>query len=61
MGLIAHPSLLNEHDATRFFKLQPGRLPEVNVQHVIFITRPQLAQMDIIAEIVHGYVFSASG
>ena len=40
----------------KMFPLRAGRLPYSTVQHVIFIVRPKLALMDIVAENVHKWV-----
>ena len=37
------------------YPLVGGSLPQINVANIIFITRPQLDLMDLIAEIVHGF------
>ncbi|XP_043464161.1 vacuolar protein sorting-associated protein 33A [Leptopilina heterotoma] len=54
IGLVAKYSLLQEHDVIKMYPLGGGPLPQINVANIIFITRPQLDLMDLIAEIVHG-------
>lgn len=49
-GLIAEYPLLKEHEVDRMFSLNGGKLPKSSVQHIIFITRPKLDQMDFIAQ-----------
>ena len=39
-----------EHEVDKMFPLQPGRLPSSNVQNIIFIVRPQLALMELVAQ-----------
>ncbi|XP_033216509.1 vacuolar protein sorting-associated protein 33A [Belonocnema kinseyi] len=54
IGLVAKYSLLQEHDVVKMYPLGEGPLPKINVANIIFITRPQLDLMDLIAQIVHG-------
>ena len=49
MGLVAEYSLLKEHGVTKMFSLAPGPLPPTNAEHVIFLTRPTIENMDTIA------------
>ena len=49
MGLVAEYSLLKEHGVAKMFSLAPGPLPPTNAEHVIFLTRPTLENMDTIA------------
>lgn len=49
-GLIAEFPILKEHEVERMFPLTGGKLPKSTVQHIIFITRPKLDQMDFIAQ-----------
>nr|XP_039271179.1 vacuolar protein sorting-associated protein 33A-like [Styela clava] len=49
-GLIAEFPLLKEHEVERMFPLAGGKLAKSTVQHIIFITRPKLDQMDFIAQ-----------
>lgn len=54
-GLIATYNLLEEHDVVKIYPLCGGTLNiSPNIANIIFITRPQLALMDLIAENVHG-------
>ncbi|XP_030847880.1 vacuolar protein sorting-associated protein 33A [Strongylocentrotus purpuratus] len=58
IGLIAEYSLLKEHEVDRMFPLRPGHLPLKstssgaggNIQNVIFIVRPRLELMTIVAD-----------
>ncbi|XP_015592749.1 vacuolar protein sorting-associated protein 33A [Cephus cinctus] len=54
IGLVAKYSLLQEHDVVKMYPLYGGQLPPTNVANVIFITRPHLDLMDLIAENIHG-------
>ncbi|CAG0879490.1 unnamed protein product [Cyprideis torosa] len=49
-GLVAEYSLLKERDAVKMVPLATGRLPPLQVDHVMFITRPRVPLMDIVAE-----------
>ncbi|EDO44187.1 predicted protein [Nematostella vectensis] len=49
-GLVAEYPLLREHEVDVMFSLKPGQLPPNQVVNVIFITRPILSLMDIIAD-----------
>lgn len=49
-GLIVQFSLLQEHGVERMFQLSGGKLPNSNVQHIIFVTRPDVDLMDLIAQ-----------
>lgn len=53
VGLIAKYSLLREHEVTKMFHLKPGKLPPANVKNIIWITRPDLRLMDMIASNIH--------
>lgn len=54
VGLIAKYSWLKERNVVKTFYLQlVETLPEMDVKHIIFITRPSLAVMDAIAKFVH--------
>lgn len=54
IGLVAKYNLLQEHDVVKMFPLCGGKLQPTDVANVIFITRPHLHLMDLIAENVHG-------
>ncbi|XP_033333810.1 vacuolar protein sorting-associated protein 33A [Megalopta genalis] len=55
IGLVAKYNLLEEHDVVKMYPLCGGHLSiPPNIANVIFITRPQLDLMDLIAENVHG-------
>lgn len=57
IGLVAKYSLLEEHDVVKMYPLCGGCLTiPSNIVNIIFITRPQLGLMDLIAENVHGYI-----
>ncbi|CAH1801545.1 unnamed protein product, partial [Owenia fusiformis] len=52
-GLIAEYTLLKEHEVDKMFPLQKsGRLPQNNCQNIVFISRPKLGLMDMIAQTV---------
>lgn len=53
MGLIAQYSLLKEMGVIKMYPLRTGPLLENPAEHVIFISRPKLHSMDLIAENVH--------
>lgn len=53
MGLIAKYTFLKDHGVLKMFALNDGNLPEVDVKNVIFITRPSLKLMDVIAATIH--------
>jgi len=55
VGLIAEYSLLKEHDVGKMFPLVRGKLPSCEEHNIIFLVRPKLETMDIIAENVKGY------
>ncbi|XP_058789341.1 vacuolar protein sorting-associated protein 33A isoform X1 [Phymastichus coffea] len=54
MGLVAKYDILQEHEVTKMYPLVGGRLPSADVANVIFITRPHLDLMDLIAQNIHG-------
>ncbi|KAG8266629.1 Vacuolar protein sorting-associated protein 33A [Homalodisca vitripennis] len=54
IGLVAKSTDLQAHGITNAFILRSGRLPSSEARNVIFITRPVLRLMDIIAENIHG-------
>ncbi|XP_067014776.2 vacuolar protein sorting-associated protein 33A [Anabrus simplex] len=56
VGLIAKYSLLQEREVVQIYPLRPGTLPPNKVNKIIFITRPHLHLMDMVAENVHGEV-----
>ncbi|XP_064424045.1 vacuolar protein sorting-associated protein 33A [Latimeria chalumnae] len=49
-GLIAQYSLLKEHEVEKMFTLKAGQLPVADVKNIIFLVRPRLELMDIIAQ-----------
>ncbi|CAH0713728.1 unnamed protein product, partial [Brenthis ino] len=52
VGLVAQYSLLMEHEVADMFPLRPGSLPTISVKHIIFIARPKLAMMDLVADYI---------
>uniref|UniRef100_A0A0C9QQ98 Vps33a_1 protein n=1 Tax=Fopius arisanus TaxID=64838 RepID=A0A0C9QQ98_9HYME len=54
VGLIARYSLLEEYGVVKMYQLVGGQLPPTNVSNIIFIVRPHLDMIDLIAENVHG-------
>lgn len=53
VGLITKYAFLKERNVTKMLPLRPGDLLNIDVRHVIFITRPNLKLMDYIADNVH--------
>lgn len=53
VGLICKYKILLDHDVSRMYPLKFGKLPVTNVNNIIFISRPQIHLMDMIADIVH--------
>ncbi|CAH0549200.1 unnamed protein product [Brassicogethes aeneus] len=53
VGLVAQSLVLREHSVTKMFPLRESALPESDVDHVIFISRPKLNLMDYISQNVH--------
>ena len=41
---------VQEHEVDKMFPLRPGRLPANTVQNVVFITRPKLSLMELVAQ-----------
>ncbi|KAI5642546.1 sec1 family domain-containing protein [Phthorimaea operculella] len=52
VGLVAHYKLLKEHDVVDMFPLRPGNLPSISVKHIVFIARPKLSLMDLVADYI---------
>jgi len=50
MGLMAEYSVLQEHEVLKMFPMTSGSLPPINADNVVFISRPNLTCMDIIAD-----------
>jgi len=50
LGLIAEYQHLKEHDVVKMHPLERGALPPVSADNVVFLSRPELANMDTIAE-----------
>ncbi|KAG5900565.1 hypothetical protein JTB14_022872 [Gonioctena quinquepunctata] len=61
VGLVAQYSILREHMVIKMYPLRPVPLPETDVDHVIFISRPKLRLMDYIAQNVHSEIKTKSG
>ena len=45
--------LFQEHDVGKMFPLPRGSLPSCDEQNIIYLVRPKVETMDIIAENVH--------
>lgn len=55
IGLVAKYNLLEEYGVVKMYPLCGGALTmPSNIANIIFISRPQLELMDLIAENVHG-------
>jgi hypothetical protein len=54
VGLVAKYDLLRENEVLKMFPLRAGHLPPSNVRNIIFITRPQLHLMDLVADNIYG-------
>lgn len=52
IGLVAQYSLLRDHEVADMFLLRPGNLPNITVKHIVFISRPKLHLMDLVADYV---------
>jgi len=50
LGLIAEYGHLKEHEVVKMHPLERGALPPISADNVVFLTRPNLDNMDIIAE-----------
>lgn len=50
VGLICQYAILKEHSVLKMYPLRVERLPECNVAHIIFIARPKVHLMDLIAK-----------
>ncbi len=59
MDLLAKYQFFKERSVVKMFSLKGGRLPTINAENLVFITRPDLDKMDKIAENVK--VEEASG
>lgn len=53
VGLVAQYAVLREHSVVKMYPLRAVPLPETDVKHIIFITRPKLHLMDLVAQNVH--------
>lgn len=53
MGLVTKYTSLKESNVIKMLPLRSGTLVDVDVKHIIFITRPNLKLMDFIAENIH--------
>ncbi|KAJ8946448.1 hypothetical protein NQ318_014436 [Aromia moschata] len=61
VGLVAQYAILREYMVTKMYPLRPSPLPETDVQHVIFVSRPKLHLMDYIAQNVHSDIKTRTG
>ncbi|KAJ8925396.1 hypothetical protein NQ315_009228 [Exocentrus adspersus] len=61
VGLVAQYTILREHMVTKMYPLRPTSLPETDVDHIIFISRPKLHLMDYIAQNVRTDIKTKSG
>ncbi|CAH1117079.1 unnamed protein product [Phaedon cochleariae] len=61
VGLVAQYTILREHMVIKMYPLRPMPLPETDVDHVIFVSRPKLHLMDYIAQNVHSDSKTKSG
>lgn len=52
VGLVAQYSFLKDHEVNNMFLLKPGSLPNITVKHIIFISRPKLSLMDLVADYI---------
>ena len=50
MDRLAKYQFFKERSVVKMFSLKGGRLPAVNADNLVFITRPDLDKMDSIAE-----------
>ena len=49
-GLVAEYSFLREHQVVKMLPLRPGRLPPTDVDTLLFLVRPEVGLMELIAE-----------
>ena len=49
IGLVAEYSVLKEHDVIKMFPMNPGGLPALKAENVVYILRPTVENCDIIA------------
>ena len=49
VGLVAEYSLLKEHEVGKMFPLSKGKLPHCDEHNIIFLVRPKIELMEIIA------------
>ena len=54
MDLVAKYQFFSDKNVIKMYSLKGGRLPKISTDNVIFITRPELDQMDKIADNVKG-------
>ncbi|XP_018334360.1 vacuolar protein sorting-associated protein 33A [Agrilus planipennis] len=52
-GLVFQYPILKEHDVVKMYPLRNVPFPETAVKHILFITRPKLELMDLVAQNVH--------
>lgn len=53
VGLVTKYTFLKERNVMKMLPLRSGALADVDVKHIIFITRPNLQLMNFIAENIH--------
>jgi hypothetical protein len=52
--LIAKYAFFKERGVIKMFPLKAGRLPQTGAENIIFLTRPEITNMDFIADNVKG-------
>lgn len=60
MDLIAKYQFFRDRSVIKMFPLKGGRLPKITTDNIVFITRPDLGQMDKIADNVKGEEMASS-
>ena len=60
MDLIAKYQFFKDRSVIKMFPLKGGRLPKITTDNIVFITRPDLGQMDKIADNVKGEEMTSS-
>jgi len=50
MMFVAVIFYMQEHEVDKMFPLRPGRLPANTVQNIVFITRPKLSLIELVAQ-----------
>ena len=54
VDLVANYQFLREREVIKMFPLSPGRVPQSGAKNIIFIVRPEVKLMDVIASNVQG-------